>query len=119
MKNYLRSSDIDCCDVTAQTAPKSQKYWDDHGIKRPDYAKTDAEIAHEQSGGGGGCIKWLLLLSPFLVAAGYFVNIRMGGLGGHRVGGSRALFFHRVSEEEARQARLARFERGMESGKAE
>jgi hypothetical protein len=98
----------------AQTAPKSQKYWDDHGIKRPDYAKTDAEIANER-GGDDGSGKWLLL-APFLVAAGYLVHVRMGG---HRLGGSHALFFHRVSEEEARQARLARFERGMESGKAE
>jgi hypothetical protein len=97
----------------AQTAPKSQKYWDDHGIKRPDYAKTDAEIAHERGGGGSG--KWLLL-APLLVAAGYFVHVRMGE---QRLGGSHALFFRRVSEEEARQARLARFERGMESGKAE
>ena len=32
----------------AHTAPRSQKYWDDHGIERPDYAKTDAEIAQEK-----------------------------------------------------------------------
>ena len=98
----------------AQTAPKSQKYWDDHGIKRPDYAKTDAEIAHER---GGSSEKWLLLLvPPFLAAGGYFIHVRMGG---HRLGGSRSIFVHKVSEEETRQARLARFERGMVSGKAE
>ncbi|KAL3815705.1 hypothetical protein ACHAXA_004885 [Cyclostephanos tholiformis] len=38
----------------AHNAPRSQRYWDEHGIKRPDYAKTDAEIAAERRGGGGG-----------------------------------------------------------------
>jgi len=42
----------------AKTAPRSQKYWDEHNIVRPDYAKTDAEIAAERRGGkygdGGG-----------------------------------------------------------------
>lgn len=32
----------------AHNAPRSQKYWDEHGIERPDYAKTDAEIAAER-----------------------------------------------------------------------
>eukprot|EP00581_Thalassiosira_minuscula_P012475 CAMPEP_0183726904 /NCGR_PEP_ID=MMETSP0737-20130205/24390_1 /TAXON_ID=385413 /ORGANISM="Thalassiosira miniscula, Strain CCMP1093" /LENGTH=196 /DNA_ID=CAMNT_0025958375 /DNA_START=40 /DNA_END=630 /DNA_ORIENTATION=+ len=32
----------------AHEAPRSQKYWDEHGIERPDYAKTDAEIAAER-----------------------------------------------------------------------
>ena len=32
----------------AHEAPRSQKYWDEHGIVRPDYAKTDAEIAKER-----------------------------------------------------------------------
>lgn len=32
----------------AHDAPRSQKYWDEHGIERPDYAKTDAEIAAER-----------------------------------------------------------------------
>jgi hypothetical protein len=31
----------------AHTAPRSQRYWDKHGIERPDYAKTDAELAAE------------------------------------------------------------------------
>ena len=51
----------------AHNAPRSQRYWDEHGITRPDYAKTDAEIAAERrrrgrgpdgddddDGGGGG-----------------------------------------------------------------
>ena len=28
----------------AHNAPRSQKYWDEHGIERPDYAMTDAEL---------------------------------------------------------------------------
>mmetsp|Transcript_25316 Transcript_25316/g.45622 ORF Transcript_25316/g.45622 Transcript_25316/m.45622 type:complete len:219 (-) Transcript_25316:34-690(-) len=40
----------------AHNAPRSQKYWDEHGIERPDYAKTDAEIAADrgQKGGSSG-----------------------------------------------------------------
>jgi len=40
----------------AHNAPRSQKYWDENNIKRPDYAKTDAEVASErgESGGSGG-----------------------------------------------------------------
>ena len=33
---------------TAATAPRSQKYWDENNIERPDYAKTDTEILQEQ-----------------------------------------------------------------------
>jgi hypothetical protein len=32
----------------ASKVPRSQKYWDDNNIERPDYAKTDAEIAAER-----------------------------------------------------------------------
>jgi len=43
----------------AHNAPRSQKYWDEHGIERPEYAMTDAEIRAKRrqqndSGGGGG-----------------------------------------------------------------
>jgi hypothetical protein len=34
--------------MAAHNAPRSQKYWDEHGIERPDYAKTDKEIAAER-----------------------------------------------------------------------
>lgn len=92
----------------AHTAPKSQKYWDEHGIKRPDYAKTDAEIAQERGdSSGGGVLKWLLAI-PIVCAAGYHFYLRMGG---HKLGGTSHLF-RRTSEEEARQARLAKFEPG-------
>mmetsp|Transcript_27693 Transcript_27693/g.41015 ORF Transcript_27693/g.41015 Transcript_27693/m.41015 type:complete len:179 (-) Transcript_27693:1940-2476(-) len=32
----------------AAKVPRSQKYWDDNNIERPDYAKTDAEIYQEK-----------------------------------------------------------------------
>lgn len=83
----------------AHTAPKSQKYWDEHGIERPDYAKTDAEIAQERgSGGGGSAIKWFILVF-ILVGAGYYFYLQMGG---HKLGGSHAGWFHRTSDEEAK-----------------
>jgi len=33
---------------TAATAPRSQRYWDEHNIERPDYAKTDYELARDR-----------------------------------------------------------------------
>ena len=58
----LYSSFVDCIDiqwipgenedsnneVSAATAPRSQRYWDEHNIIRPDYAKTDEEVYMEQ-----------------------------------------------------------------------
>ncbi len=41
----------------AHYAPRSQKYWDEHGIERPEYAMTDAEIIakrRQQDGSGDG-----------------------------------------------------------------
>ncbi len=32
----------------AATAPRSQKYWDENNIERPDYAKTDFEVMKEK-----------------------------------------------------------------------
>jgi hypothetical protein len=32
----------------ASRVPRSQKYWDEHKIERPDYAKTDAEVFQER-----------------------------------------------------------------------
>ncbi len=97
----------------AHTAPRSQKYWNEHGIERPDYAKTDAEIAQEK---GGGAIKWILLI-PIVAGVGYYFRLQMGG---HMLGGlSLGSIFHRMSEEDARQARLAKFDRGISIGKAE
>lgn len=38
----------------ASRVPRSQKYWDENNIERPDYAKTDAEIAAEKMNGNSG-----------------------------------------------------------------
>ncbi len=40
----------------ASKVPRSQKYWDENNIERPDYAKTDAEIAAERKKEAGGKI---------------------------------------------------------------
>jgi len=49
----------------AHNAPRSQKYWNENNIKRPDYAKTDAEVAAErgESGGSGGLFGLFLKVS--------------------------------------------------------
>ena len=49
----------------AHNAPRSQKYWTENNIKRPDYAKTDAEVAAEQRGenGSGGFLGLFLKVS--------------------------------------------------------
>jgi hypothetical protein len=101
----------------AHTAPRSQRYWDEHGIERPDYGKTDAELAVENN---DGTTSWSLAGIFFLVCslvgivAGLWV--RQGQhlpSPGTRLG-STELQQHWVDaldrEEKARQARLARFE---------
>jgi hypothetical protein len=41
----------------AKSAPKSQKYWDEHNIQLPEYAKTDEEVwAEGNRRRGGGSI---------------------------------------------------------------
>jgi hypothetical protein len=49
----------------AHYAPRSQKYWDENNIERPDYAKTDAEIMAEK----GQHIGSSKLLSIVLISA--------------------------------------------------
>lgn len=114
----------------AKTAPKSQRYWDEHNIPRPDYAKTDAEIAAERRGKWGKQqFVWragaTIFVSILLVQIGAYALVQWrGGVGaGKRLGASSPgtsgsgvvshLFHHGSStnpEEEARKARLARFE---------
>eukprot|EP00804_Cyclotella_cryptica_P017904 CCRYP_001271-RA/>CCRYP_001271-RA protein AED:0.39 eAED:0.39 QI:0/-1/0/1/-1/1/1/0/198 len=53
-------------DRAAHDAPRSQKYWDEHGIERPDYAKTDEEIAAERRQNGDS--KWQTWLGTSLIA---------------------------------------------------
>ena len=114
----------------AATAPRSQRYWDEHGITRPDYAKTDAEIAAERRANGDNGSTYYF--SPLFIC-GLLIGI-LGGLaagwyvkkyhpvnsGGGRLGtasdGSKKFFFsdsaNREDEDAIRQARLAHFQQG-------
>jgi hypothetical protein len=98
----------------ARTAPKSQRYWDEHQIPRPDYAKTDAEIAAERMDrilGGPvqnfvnkiGTLQFYFLMLALLVGVGLLLaySSRLSFIGsataGNRLGGSGSSgfrFFH-------------------------
>mmetsp|Transcript_681 Transcript_681/g.1100 ORF Transcript_681/g.1100 Transcript_681/m.1100 type:complete len:167 (-) Transcript_681:470-970(-) len=113
----------------AHTAPRSQKYWDENNIKRPEYGYTDAEIAARQGKTTTtfASFGWVVVV---LVLCCYFVHQFMNNNDGasHRLGtngedgdNKLLLFLNRfkgeskeVEEarvEEARKARLARFEK--------
>ncbi|KAL7500044.1 hypothetical protein ACHAWT_009915 [Skeletonema menzelii] len=91
----------------AHYAPRSQKYWDEHNIERPDYAKTDAEIMAER-GERIGSNK--LLSIAYAVATGNIGMVKdkwnwlleLIGIRGHRLGTSK----ERISEKEARLKRF-------------
>mmetsp|Transcript_14583 Transcript_14583/g.31723 ORF Transcript_14583/g.31723 Transcript_14583/m.31723 type:complete len:221 (-) Transcript_14583:14-676(-) len=135
-------------DKAAHDAPRSQKYWDEHGIKRPKYAKTDAEIAAERWGVNGegdsrgiGFVGIILMVAGVITMAavlyaritgdwdtilnnpvGAFITtcihniMEITGVKGHRLGSSSsttaaaATNVNGVSDENARLARLARFD---------
>ena len=133
-----RDANADSDKPNAATAPRSQRYWDEHGIERPDYAKTDAEVAQEglvsatETAGGklflGAAI--LAMIYGCLVWAGEIVafwdkgSFRLGSGGKSSTSGRRgasgyASFAVSSSsaasrEEEARNARLARFDMKQE-----
>jgi hypothetical protein len=90
----------------AAKAPKSQKYWDEHGIERPDYAKTDAEVAAEQ----GVYPNFFLLVILAMAALAIGINLWSKTRGGTRLEGGSNVFKRQLTEDEARRARLARFE---------
>ena len=46
--SWSGNNNIDPKHKAAHDAPRSQRYWDENNIERPDYAKTDAEIASER-----------------------------------------------------------------------
>ena len=121
----------------AATAPKSQRYWDEHGIERPDYAKTDAEVARERAAKYKDGIKSAtetlggkLIIGMTVVALSYLYLVRADKIvafwdkGSFRLGGSSnqgrsgyASSFTSspvASREEARNARLARFDKKQE-----
>lgn len=103
----------------AHYAPRSQKYWDEHNIERPDYAKTDAEIMAERGERIGsnkllsiGLISALsfLIFLAYAVATGNIGMVKdkwnwlleLIGIRGHRLGTSK----ERISEKEARLKRF-------------
>lgn len=123
----------------AHEAPRSQKYWDENNIKRPDYAKTDAEIAADkrergEGSGWGWTIVMLLLLvgSPAVIygmmtgdwetitnnpAGAFAANImtrmvEIAGIRGQKLGSSSSSSksISGNDEEARRNARLARFD---------
>jgi hypothetical protein len=60
---------------SAHTAPRSQNYWDKHGIARPDYAKTDAEIALESDANSWSWAGIFFLVSSVVgIVAGLLVR---------------------------------------------
>jgi hypothetical protein len=89
----------------AATAPRSQKYWDKHKIKRPDYAKTDAEVRAERGESSIDSNKriWMVLAACGMGYAALCVYQTIG----NRLGGGQK---QRGTGEEERQARLERFE---------
>eukprot|EP00956_Cyclotella_meneghiniana_P032329 scaffold88325_cov53-Cyclotella_meneghiniana.AAC.2 len=46
--SWSGNNNVDPKHKAAHAAPRSQRYWDENNIERPDYAKTDAEIASER-----------------------------------------------------------------------
>eukprot|EP00956_Cyclotella_meneghiniana_P039473 scaffold172462_cov53-Cyclotella_meneghiniana.AAC.2 len=46
--SWSGNNNVDPKHKAAHDAPRSQRYWDENNIERPDYAKTDAEIASER-----------------------------------------------------------------------
>jgi len=109
----------------AKTAPRSQRYWDEHGVVRPDYAKTDEELWAErraaQSGDTATIRPWTVALAVGLVggmAAGLYAlhvvrttNSSTASKLGSGPGGALLVGTGGVSaDERARLARLAKFE---------
>lgn len=105
-------------DDPAATAPRSQKYWDENGIKRPDYAKTDAELAADRAERGessGGLSGLSLALLAGLAAVAYVGRGFYQDSGGARLEGSSSFFKRQLTDVEQREARLARFDADMKA----
>lgn len=107
----------DAAGSDAAKAPKSQKYWDEHGIKRPDYAKTDGELAAER-GGHSHAVNFVnYAIALCFIGVGAFLYVRFVHSGGVKLGSANtgfSLHFLNVNAEDAREkarnARLQRFE---------
>lgn len=111
----------------AATAPRSQRYWDQHNIQRPDYAKTDAELAAERGDELSSSTMGLWILVGLVVAGVVGTKVyqdRQASGGGVRLEGgtsssSSTLFpksrNRELSMVEQREARLARFDADMKA----
>jgi hypothetical protein len=125
----------------ARTAPRSQRYWDEHGIERPDYAKTDAELASERrsqsSASGKSSISTtargtflstgvilLALMGGTLALLVHFKILPVSATQGRRLNSTSiadyiAALFQKTSSdamderEKARRARLERFRESL------
>jgi hypothetical protein len=128
---WIPAKESNTNNIDAAAAPKSQRYWDEHKILRPDYAKTDEELAAE-----GRIVKttttttttwiWILLWTLGLAGVIRFLLLRTtkntftmdSSSLGHRLVDSPPIYSpHRllpnrttVNIEQCRAARLARFQ---------
>jgi len=119
---FTKNENIQDKHKDAHYAPRSQKYWDEHNIEHPDYAKTDAEIMAERGEriGTSKLLSFALIsaisFSIFLVYAFATDYVKMitntwnwllevSGIKGHRLGTSTEK--DKISVQEAR---LKRFE---------
>lgn len=108
MEIRWKSSTDETDQEPAKTAPKSQRYWDEHNIERPDYAKTDAELGMEQ---GYSFYTIFGLLGILLgLTVGFYIKMKYPW-DGKRLGSVDPYRFHSWTPEEAREkerkARLA------------
>mmetsp|Transcript_4569 Transcript_4569/g.8811 ORF Transcript_4569/g.8811 Transcript_4569/m.8811 type:complete len:164 (+) Transcript_4569:38-529(+) len=73
----------------AARVPRSQKYWDENSIERPDYAKTDAEILLERilSDDSLSVKKIVLVLILFTALWIYLIRKYIPGARGQKWGG--------------------------------
>jgi hypothetical protein len=100
----------------AARAPRSQKYWNEHNIEKPDYAKTDAEVFQERVAAfwnalGSTQVK-VALAAVLGTALLLFARASLGG------GQGAAPMMTPEQAEEARAARLERFAAAAEPAEA-
>ena len=95
--------------IEAVRAPRSQRYWDEHNIERPDYAKTDSEIWIErvekwQTWGRERGISWFLV--GIVVMGLYFLMFR---------GSINPRPLSDAERQKIAEARMSRFDIGEEN----
>mmetsp|Transcript_20666 Transcript_20666/g.26734 ORF Transcript_20666/g.26734 Transcript_20666/m.26734 type:complete len:173 (-) Transcript_20666:195-713(-) len=126
-------------DMDAANAPRSQKYWNEHNIERPDYALTEEEYAEKYGTKRSltfvgnywiSVLKWVglvgfcvLCVIPWLRQQWYLVEGTVTSYG-ERLGdgGSKGIFSvqtSRLSVVDTRKARLARFEKDASDDKCD